>query len=115
MMRCYRVHLFQRCTVLLIAALALCACLDTADGQGDAAHSKASDEIEFDGKVVHVALEGGFWGIVDEQGRRYDPAGLPTEFQRDGLRIKVRARRVTDRLSSRMWGTAIELVDIRAL
>lgn len=68
--------------------------------------------LEFHGEVVRLALEGGFWGIVAEDGQRYDAGRLPREFQQPGLKVRVTARPVRDRVSFHMWGRPIELIRI---
>jgi hypothetical protein len=65
------------------------------------------------GTVTHIDLSGGFWGIIGPEGQRYRPvAGLPAEFQQEGLQVKVKARPATG-LSIFMWGKDITLLDIQ--
>ena len=66
----------------------------------------------FRGEVTHLTLEGGFWGIVAEDGRRFDPGQLPKAFQQAGRKVQVIARRTPDRISFRQWGQLIEIVEI---
>jgi hypothetical protein len=75
----------------------------------------AAAPLEIRGEVVRLEIEGGFWGIVGEDGRRYDPGGLPPEFQQPGLKVEVRARAERDRISFRMWGTPIAIERIERL
>ena len=44
--------------------------------------------IEGAGTVVFQAMEGGFFGIIDDDGNRYDPVDLDDGLKRDGLRIR---------------------------
>jgi hypothetical protein len=71
--------------------------------------------LAFEGRVVWLDFEGGFWGILAADGRRYDPQGLPAGFRRAGLRVRVVARIVPGMAGSHMWGTVVQLVDIVAL
>lgn len=66
------------------------------------------------GKVVYKNLEGGFFAIEAEDGRKYNPMGLPQDFQKDGLRVKVKARPRPDAMSTQMYGVIIEIVNITA-
>jgi hypothetical protein len=68
--------------------------------------------FEFRGEVSHQALEGGFWAIVADDGRRFDPGKLPPEFQQAGLKVRVVAKLAKDRLSFRQWGQAIDIVSL---
>ncbi len=65
------------------------------------------------GTVQHIPLEGGFYGIVAEDGRRYDPINLPEAFRQDGLEVACRIRTVPDRASFHMWGQLVEIIEIR--
>ena len=66
----------------------------------------------FRGEVKHLTIEGGFWGIVAEDGQRYDPGKLPREFEQAGRKVRVVARRTPDQISYRQWGQLIEIVEI---
>jgi len=66
------------------------------------------------GKIVFNNLEGGYYGIITEDGQRYDPDGLPPEYRRDGLRIKARIK-IRDVASIHLWGHAVEIVEIKEL
>lgn len=94
----------------VLGALTACATVaSTRVGSG-----VAEDRLQFRGEVRHIPIEGGFWGIVAEDGRRFDPGALPPEFRRAGVKVEVSARPV-DRVSFRQWGTPIEVLSIRAL
>lgn len=67
------------------------------------------------GTVRHVELEGGFFGIVDEQGNRFDPVNLPQRFEKDGLRVKFRMTKLPDQISFHMWGALVKITKIEQL
>jgi len=63
------------------------------------------------GRVQYVNLEGGFYGIIDDESeRRLDPQNLDEDLQIDGLQIQYRARVRNDVMTMRMWGTPVELL-----
>jgi|SRR5215831_4358669 len=64
------------------------------------------------GTVRQVGLEGGFFGIVGDDGQRLDPRNLPAKFQSDGLRVVYDARIDTQAASGHMWGEVVDLVSI---
>ncbi|MHC4118423.1 MAG: hypothetical protein ACYSWO_13060 [Planctomycetota bacterium] len=70
--------------------------------------------FEIKGTVVYKSMEGGFYAIDGDDGRKYDPIGLPESFRRDGLKVKVTARPRMDAVSIHMYGTIIEVIDIAA-
>lgn len=66
------------------------------------------------GTVMFLSFEGGFFGIVDDHGGRWDPSNLSEEFKADSLRVRFEGI-VTDRATFHMWGRTIELTSIRRL
>ena len=73
------------------------------------------DTISKTGTVVFVNLEGGFFGIVDDEDERYDPINLDWDYREDGLKVEFQAMIRDDLPTSRMWGTTIEIIDIEVL
>ncbi|MHC4956034.1 MAG: hypothetical protein ACYTGZ_19485 [Planctomycetota bacterium] len=69
-------------------------------------------DILFEGTVNWVDLEGGFWGILGDDGKKYDPVNLPGEFAVDGLRVVVAARVLEDGVHFHMWGELIVIENI---
>jgi len=97
-------------TAALVALTACAAAMGQA--QNNVAGVAGAERLVIHGEVVLLAIEGGFWGIVGDDGRRYDPAGLPREFQQPGLKVRVEAKAIVGRISFRQWGTPIEIVRI---
>lgn len=75
----------------------------------------AKDEIAVKGTVEHVELEGGFWGVMGDDGKRYDVVNLPKEFQKQGLRVKFVGRVRPGQVSIHMWGVIVEVISIEKL
>lgn len=61
------------------------------------------------GKVVYQNLGTGFWGIVADNGKKYEPENLPKKFQKENKSINLKARE-SDSFSLFMWGTPIEII-----
>ncbi len=99
----------------LLLIFLLGACFSSPSGGNDQADRGPKEAIlDFTGTIVYVPLEGGFFGIVDRNGRQYDPLHLPESLRRDGLQVRVKARPVPEAIGFRMWGLKIEIIDIRA-
>jgi hypothetical protein len=64
------------------------------------------------GTVVFLSLEGGFYGIVDDHDRHWDPSNLPEQFKVDSLRVRFEGI-VTDRPTFHMWGRTVELTSVK--
>jgi hypothetical protein len=67
------------------------------------------------GTVRHVDLEGGFYGIVTDEGTKLDPVNLPDAFKQDGLRVRARVERIQGGVSSHMWGAVVNVLEIARL
>lgn len=91
--------------VLMAAALAGCRTSEPA----------AAPTLSGAGVVKYVDLEGGFYGIVGDDGSRLYPVNLAEAYHRDGLRVRYRARELKDVLTTRMWGVPVELISVDVL
>lgn len=101
-----------RLVLLCAAGVVLSACL--AVGAGEQKKEKAT--ITATGTVVHVELEGSFWGIRGDDGKKYDPGkSLPAEYRKEGLRVKFEAEEVKGVVTIRMWGTIIRILKIEKI
>lgn len=70
------------------------------------------DTFDIQGTVVYKNIEGGFFAIEGDDGRKFDPINLPESFRKDGLKVKVSARLKKEAVSFHMYGTIIEVVNI---
>jgi len=77
--------------------------------------SKRDDIIFETGTVKYIDIEGGFFGIIGDSGKNYNPINLSEEFQKDNLRVSFDAKIREDMVSFHMWGTLIEIVRIEKL
>jgi hypothetical protein len=66
------------------------------------------------GTVRFIGLEGGFYGIIDDHARHWDPTNLPEKFKTDSLRVRFEAV-ITDEPSFHMWGRVVDLISIEPL
>ena len=78
-----------------------------------AACSRGTKVLTFEGAVNYVALEDGFYGLVSDDGRKYDPVNLEPEYRVHGLRVRVKAMPAAVRENIHQWGTLVEIVEIR--
>jgi len=76
---------------------------------------QSSDIIEIRGKIKYINLEGGFYGIIDKQGNKYLPINLPKQYQVDGLNVFVKAKIRKDIVTTSMWGTPIQIIEIHVI
>jgi hypothetical protein len=66
------------------------------------------------GMILHVDLEGGFYGLVDDVGERYDPSNMPEDFKVDSLRVRYQAT-LTNKVNAHMWGKPVDIIILERL
>ncbi len=64
------------------------------------------------GMIVYLDFEGGFYGLVADDGARYDPLNLDETFKKDSLRVRFRAEKRTDVMTTRMWGRPVHILEM---
>jgi hypothetical protein len=62
--------------------------------------------------VINVPIEGGFWGLIAEDGTKYDPIELPVEYQIDGLKVDFQVKELEDVGGIHQWGKIVEIIKI---
>ncbi len=67
------------------------------------------------GTIQYIDLEGGFYGIIADNGKHYFPINLPDEFRVEGLRVRFTAIMRNDVATIYMWGTPVEILKIEKL
>jgi hypothetical protein len=79
------------------------------------AEAQKGQPIKTTGTIKRQGIEGGFWGIVGDDGQNYDPQNLAPEFQKEGLRVSFEAETRPDAASFHMWGTIVEIKSMKNL
>lgn len=69
--------------------------------------------MQVTGIVTFNAFEGGFWGVLGDNGKKYRPTALPEAFREEGLRVVIEGER-SSAMSIHMWGIAIDIASISA-
>ena len=69
--------------------------------------------MEITGTVTYVELEGGFWGIVGDSGKRYALGEFADGERWRGEHVRATVTRRPG-VSIRMWGIEVVLVSIAA-
>jgi hypothetical protein len=110
-------RLYRAVVICLALIVALGGCHHSAPvgGQNAGSQTGSTSIQEVTGTVRHIDVEGGFYGIVTDDGKKLDPVNLPQEFQKDGLRIQARVEPLKDRVSIRMWGTPVRIIEFKRL
>ena len=70
--------------------------------------------MKIEGNVSYQELEGGFWGIISDDGQKYMPVeGLPQGMQVDGLGIRAELE-IVEMMGATMWGETVRIDSIEA-
>ncbi|MCX6701025.1 MAG: hypothetical protein NTV68_14095, partial [Methanomicrobiales archaeon] len=69
-------------------------------------------EIKGNGTICMVNANGGFFGIVSNEGTHYVPGKIDPLFQVEGLRVLYRAMERHDRDDPHNWGTPVDLQEL---
>jgi len=78
-------------------------------------HHNPAEVLDFVAELRWISLEGGFYGLVAEDGRKFLPLNLPDDFRKDGLKTRVRGMIKEDVATIYMWGTPLEIIEIDIL
>lgn len=71
--------------------------------------------IEITGTVHYQELGTGFWGIVGEDGSKWQPSNMPDTLQKEGIKVNIKAKEQKGAVSIFMWGTSIKIIDYSAI
>ena len=77
--------------------------------------SHPSSVIQGTGTVHYIDISGGFYGILADNGRHYDPLNLDPAFQKDDLRVRFTGEEVQGLVTMRMWGRPLRIQRIEQL
>ena len=67
------------------------------------------------GTVKYLTMEGGFYGIITDDGKRLLPMGLAPEYRQHGAKVKVQGELIKDMMTIQQWGTPFKVVAIELL
>lgn len=66
------------------------------------------------GVVHHLEAEGGFWGIVADNGNQYEIIDMPEQLKHDKAKVKVVLEEL-DVFTLYMWGTPCKIISFQTL
>jgi hypothetical protein len=67
------------------------------------------------GEIEFYPIEGGFYGIISDEGTHYEPINLPDEFKIDGLQVQFILKLPKDSTSYHLWLKIVEIYHIEEL
>ena len=67
------------------------------------------------GTVKYLTMEGGFYGIVTDEGKKLLPMGLAPEYRQHGAIVKVKGELIKDMMTIQQWGTPFKITEIELI
>ena len=67
------------------------------------------------GTVSYIELEGGFFGIITDDGAKFLPLNLPDRYACDGTEVEFTAVIAHDTTTFAMWGVPVNLLSITSI
>jgi hypothetical protein len=71
--------------------------------------SAASNEITLKGQVLFQEMEGGFFGFIDDKGKKYTPVGMNKDYLRHGLVIELSGTLLPNMITITQFGEVIKV------
>jgi hypothetical protein len=67
------------------------------------------------GTVVYKNIEGGIWGIVDAQNKKWQVVNMPEQIRKPDLSVNIEAELLADEVSFAMWGRPVRIISFQPL
>lgn len=84
-----------------------------ASGKGDqAVHAEYRRPWVKAGTIAYQDLEGGFYGIVGDDGKKYLPLDLDAQYRQNGMRVVFEYMEAGDVATIQMWGIPVNITFI---
>lgn len=75
----------------------------------------ADSVVSGQGTVQYIDLEGGFFGIVDDDGSNYYPLNLDPLYSHDQLKVAYNLTQKKDVVTFAMWGTPVRILSMHMI
>jgi hypothetical protein len=76
---------------------------------------QSSELIKIKGQILFQEMEGGFFGFVADNGKKYTPTGLAKEHLRHGLIIEMTGQPLPDIITFTQFGDVIKVESVIVL
>ena len=67
--------------------------------------------ITITGTVVFKQLEGGFYGLDADDGKKYLPQGMKKSLLKNGMKVRVKGYILTDMLTFQQYGEVLKVIE----
>jgi hypothetical protein len=70
---------------------------------------------QISGQVVFRDKDGGFYGILTDNGAQLEPINLDSRYKSDGARVTIQGKLDSSRLGTHSWGNPVEIFSVRGM
>ena len=84
-------------------------------GITDMQHKFKQENVWRTGTVKYMEFEGGFFGIVDENGAKLLPRKLPNKYRKSGTVLKFKGFEKKDMMTIQQWGSVFEITEVELI
>ena len=74
-----------------------------------------NEALPHTGTIQYIDLEGGFYGLLADDGEKYLPLNLDAAYEEDGLRVRFAMEKAEGVMTIQQWGTPIRITAIERL
>ena len=76
---------------------------------------EGSNQLRMRGTIVYKDLEGGFYGFDADNGKKYQPKGLPREYRKNGLVVEISGSIDNQMSSIQQYGEILKVSSIKVI
>lgn len=89
--------------------------MNSSCAQQEQASVKKEEQLWLQAKVIYLAFEGGFYGLVTENGTKLLPMNLAKDYKVHGTLLKIKGNTVEGLVSTRQWGILYKLSAVKLI
>ncbi len=100
---------------LFIATLPCLSLMNISCAEQEQASMKIKTQEWLQVKVIYLDFEGGFYGLVTENGSKLLPMNLAKEYKVIDTLLKIKGHKVEGMATTQQWGTLYKLTDVELI
>jgi hypothetical protein len=67
------------------------------------------------GQIKYQKIEGGFYGFIANNGDKYMPSGLKSEYRLNGLIVELKVEAIEGMVTTQQFGKLVKVLEIKVL
>lgn len=74
-----------------------------------------SKTMTLTGQITFQQFEGGFYGFIANNGDKYMPSGLKSEYRKNGLIVEMKVEPIEGIATTQQFGKLVKILEIRVI